>query len=265
MVTLFKSLNQGKTFLSLGLVALGLLIAPNPAKAVTFIPLTSQDADTDFDDLDFNLLLDSGKFTEVFVAEGRMGNNNLASNGERELGINRDVRASVNPGQPVTQGQFVWGNGSVYDFRLEYTGSEVKYTVGNRLLTTQAFSDPVNSILFRTTAQRNGVIANNSNNQITLNDLVFNGTAIGSLSSSGTATVRDIDYLGIQGISAPFVLTGKTSISWTGTAPNLSNVAYQIKVGNYQTVPEPGMVIGTLLTVMAGARFASRNKKVAGH
>ncbi|BAZ53378.1 hypothetical protein NIES4103_60530 [Nostoc sp. NIES-4103] len=253
----FKTLKDNrKLFLILGLVSLGLFVAPNPAKAVIFTTLTSQDADTDFDDADFNSLINNGYFKEVFVAEGRIGNNS-SSSAERELGINKFY------GTPVASGNLVWGNGKVWDFSLEYTGSKVTYKVFDynqtTILTSQEFSDPVTNIYLRTFANKGS--KNNLQNAVSLTDLVFNGTNIGNLASASTNSTADVDYLGLSNISAPFTLTGKTAFSWVGAAPARSNLAFQIKVGISKSVPEPSTLGAIFVASMTGAA-ALKTKKV---
>ncbi|WGV27980.1 choice-of-anchor W domain-containing protein [Halotia branconii] len=262
MLALNKPINQYKLLFTLGLATLGLMIASNPAKAVSLVPLTSQDADTDFDDLDFNLLLDKKDFKELFVAEGRIGNNGLGGNGERELGINKDVRAAVNGGQPVTKGDLVWGNNKLWNFSLEYTGSKVTYKVFDSVqtlaLTTQEFNGSVTDIFFRTFAQKNS--SSNTNNSVNLSNLVLNGQAIGSLSSTGSAVSSDVDYIRVSDISTNFMLTGTTSFSWAGSAPQRSNLAFQIKVGSKKKVPEPSMLGAIFVATMTGAAALKRQK-----
>jgi len=264
MLIFNKLKGNRKLFLSLGLVALGLFIAPNPAKAVSIVPLASQDADSDFDDVDFNLLLDQGDFKELFVAEGRIGNNGTGGNGEREMGINRDVRATVGAGLPVATADFTWGNGKVWDFSLEYTGSQVTYKVfdANQTfqLMTQEFSGPVTDIFFRTFANKGS--GNNLQNAVSLTNLFLNGTALGSLGSASTTTTADRDYLHVAGISTPFTLTGKTALSWVGAAPSRSNLAFQIKVGTSKSVPEPSTLGAIFVATVTGAA-ALKRKKVA--
>ncbi|AFY44451.1 choice-of-anchor W domain-containing protein [Nostoc sp. PCC 7107] len=265
MPLLSKSKDNGQLLLTLGLVALGLFILPNSAKAVTLVPLTSQDADADFDDTDFNLLLDKGDFQELFVAEGRIGNNGFGGNNERELGINRDVRAIVNAGQPVAKSDLVWGNGKIWDFSLEYTGSKVTYKVfdANQTyqLMTQEFNGAVTDIFFRTFANKGS--GNNLQNAVSLTNLTFNNTALGSLGSASTNTTADLDYLHLAGISTPFTLTGKTAFSWVGTAPSRSNLAFQIKVGTSQSVPEPSTLGAIFLATITGAAVFKRQKIAA--
>ncbi|MFM2063695.1 MAG: hypothetical protein RLZZ507_3366 [Cyanobacteriota bacterium] len=264
MLSFHKNTTQSLVF---ALVTLGLLITPHQAKAVTITPLTSQDATPGFDDTDFNLLLDNGDFKELFVAEGRIGNN--AGNGTQELSINQDVQALINPGQPVVQDQLNWVNGKLWDFSLQYDGSQVTYklfesgnsTATKTLYSTQ-FTGPATDIFLRTRARDNN--SSTTSNSITLSDLVFNGTSIGNLSSLGSAT-RDIDYLHLSNITTNFTLTGKTSFNWTGTAPTNSHLAFQIKVGTSPkstSVPEPGMLGGICLAVTMSAAV-SRRKKVA--
>ncbi|MBK1990103.1 PEP-CTERM sorting domain-containing protein [Sphaerospermopsis aphanizomenoides BCCUSP55] len=268
MLPLHKYTTQSLVF---ALVSLGLLITPHQAKAVTITPLTSQDATPGFDDTDFNLLLDNGDFKELFVAEGRIGNN--AGNGTQELSINRDVRAAEKPGQPIIQDQLTWGNGKLWDFKLQYDGSKVTYEIfesGNsaaaKILSTTEFTGPATDIFLRTRARDN--TTSTTSNSITLSDLVFNGTSIGNLSSVGSAT-KDIDYLHLSNITTNFTLTGKTSFSWTGATPTNSNLAFQIKVGTSpqsasvpESVPEPGMLGGICLVATMGIAVSKR-KKVA--
>ncbi|MBW4641630.1 MAG: PEP-CTERM sorting domain-containing protein [Goleter apudmare HA4340-LM2] len=245
-----------KLFWALGLVSLGLFMAPNPAKAATLIPLKSQDANPGFDDFDFRALINNGDFTELFVAEGRIGNNSTGT-GERELGINTATGANVDPGN------FAWGNAKVWDFNLEYTGSQVTFKVfdaNQTIQLSQAFSGPVTDIYFRTFAQKGN--NNNLQNALSLTDLVFNGVSIGSLASASTSTTADVDYFRLGKISTPFTLTGKTSMSWVGTAPSRSNLAFQIKVGTSKSVPEPS-VLGAIFGVTIAGATAVKRKKAA--
>jgi hypothetical protein len=228
-------------FCGLAVVGLGAVSVPTAANAFTIVDRTG------FTDTEFMGLVNQGLFSELFVAESRIGNNSSAG-GEREIGINQDVLLG---GLPVKEGQFTWGNGNVVDFMLEYTGSLVNYIVGDRILSTSVFSGPVTDIFFRTRAADNSTMA--------LSNLVFNGVGIDNLFSSGVGG-SDVDYLQISNITTPFTLTGKSLMSWTGTQPMRSNLAYQIKVGTtpVESVPEPGTV-GALLA--AGVLSVGLKKK----
>lgn len=249
MFNLTKKINARNSILALGVAAVGLLIAPNSAQAVTFVN------DTSFNDTDFRQQIQNGEFSELFVAEGRIGNNNDRKNyGERELGINTATGANVEAGD------LAWGNGILYDFSLIYDGSKVTYELDGQTLISNKFDGSVNSIFLRTFAQKDKT--SNSNNEVTLKDLVFNGQSIGSLSSAGGEN-EDVDYLQLKDISAPFTLTGKTSMSWTDNNPMRSNLAFQIKVGNSTpaSVPEPGTIGAIFITGMSGLGLSKKKKK----
>ena len=251
-----KSRSQPQSLMALGIMAMGLLVTSNPAQAATIVNRTG------FTDTQFQDTILKGQFSELFVAEGRAGDNNNASGGERELGIN------TASGAPVTSGQRVWGTGAakLVDFSLEYTGKQVNYIVDGQKLTSTNFSGPVTDIFFRTFAQIDK--ATNKNNSVQLSDLKIyesgnsKGQAIGSLSALGTAKSSDTEYLQISDITAGFKITGKTALSWSGDAPTRSNLAYQIKVGSTpkKKVPEPGTTGALLLT---GLVFLGCRKKAA--
>ncbi|MDJ0736534.1 MAG: PEP-CTERM sorting domain-containing protein [Nostocaceae cyanobacterium] len=212
----------------------------NPAKAFKLVDRT------DLTDIEFNNLIRNGEFSELFVAEGRIGNNSI-NTAERELSINGPLTPTASGqligGEPIVTEEFVWGNGQEFDFNLEYTGQVVNYTVGNQLLSSTSLTGDATDIFLRTRAT--------TDSSMTLTQLVLEGQEIGSLSSSVTGSGSDVDYLQISEISTPFQLAGKVSMSWTGEQPLRSNLAYQLKVGNSpptQKTPEPGT---------AGAMFVS--------
>ncbi|WP_414579219.1 choice-of-anchor W domain-containing protein [Anabaena sp. CCY 9402-a] len=232
---------KSKFLTALGLTTISLFLAANPAQAFTLVDRSG------FTDGDFNNLLSNGEFTELFVAEGRIGNNSL--NGDRELGINTST------GLPVASGQRVWGNGTPVNFTLEYTGTQVNYTVNGELLSSNAFTSVVDNIFLRTRAA--------DDSSITLSNLVFNGTAIGqNLLSSVSGAGSDIDYLQISDISSPFTLTGEILMTWTGTIPRNSRLAYQLKVGSTKSIPEPGAVGAMFLVGVAAVGYSKRKPLV---
>ena len=239
-------INLRSAFFTLAVLSLGVVSVPTSVNAFTIVDRTG------FTDTEFRGLLEQELFDELFVAESRIGNNS-STGGEREIGINQDVNLG---GLPVVQGQRTWQNGGWVDFMLEYTGSLVNYTVGGQLFSTNAFSGPVTDIFLRTRAADKSTMA--------LSNLFFNGVGIGNLFSSGSGS-SDIDYLQISKISTPFTLTGKSLMSWTGTRPNNSALAYQIKVGTTpqpESVPEPGTV-GALLAAGVLSVGLKRKQKAA--
>jgi hypothetical protein len=241
----FSKSAQRKLFAILALTTVGLMVAPSRASAFNLVNRTG------FTDNDFESLRTKGEFTELFVAEGRIGDR--GSNATHEIDILGDTKKSFTP---VEKSNYDWGNNTPVAFSLEYTGSQVKYIVGNKTLSTTQFNSNVTDIFLRT-------FANLLGSKSTLSDLVFNGTDIGNLGSAAVTT-GDTDYLQITGISAPFMLTGKTSFDWTGSAPRNSNLAYQIKVGTSPTsVPEPGMVAA--IVVAGASSLVSKRKKQSAH
>ena len=237
-----QAINVQNSLCAIGLTALGLFIIPESAQAFTVINKTN------FTDTDFNQQITDKKFSELFVAEGRIG-----GKATYELSINDDVLKGATP---VTKEEFNWKSGEKYDFSLEYDGSMVNYILGGKTLKSTNFKGSINSIFFRTSAWQNTTTA--------LTDLMFNGGAIGSLTSNLNDS-RDIDYLQLKNISSPFKITGKASMSWTGTAPKNSQNAFQIKVGNspVKSVPEPGTIGAIFVTGMTGLGLNKKKKKQA--
>ncbi len=217
---------------SLGLATVAIAAFSTSAQAISFTPLSIADTE-------FNALRADGSFTELFVAESRIGNNGTGGNGEREFGINTDT------GLPVAAGHRNWGDGSgsPVDFILEYADNLVKYTVGGVVLSSTQFSGPVTDIFLRTKSVAD---SRTTTSTMSLTNLLLDGFgAISDLVSTGL----DVDYLQISGLTGPFTLRGTSTMSWTGTAPNRSHLAYQIKVGTspQQSVPEPSVVFSLLL------------------
>lgn len=243
MFNLTKKINARNSLFALSITALGLLMAPNSAQAMNLVNTTN------FTDADFNNLIDDGDFSELFVAEGRIGDR--GGRAQKELKINGDVTQGATV---ATETQFNWESGQQYDFSLEYDGSTVNYMLGGQVLSTQDFSGPINSIFFRTSAWADTTTA--------LTDLVFNGDAIGDLISNESGS-RDIDYLQLNDISSPFKITGKASMTWEGKAPRGSRNAFQIKVGNFPTtsVPEPGTIGAIFITGLSGLGLSKKKKK----
>lgn len=242
MFNLTKKISARTSLFALSFTALGFLTAPNSAQAMTLVN------NTNLTDAGFNSLIDNGQFSELFVGEGRIGDR--GGNAQKELKINGDVAEGAKVSEET---QFNWGNGEKYDFSLEYDGSTVNYMLGGKTLTSTDFNGPINSIFFRTSAWENTTTS--------LTDLMFNGTAIGDLTSSESGS-RDIDYLQLKDVSSPFKITGKASMTWQGTAPRGSRNAFQIKVGNSPTsVPEPGTIGAIFITGMTGLGLSKKKKK----
>lgn len=201
------------------------------------------------DDNDFNALNPN----LAFVAEGRIGNN--AMNGTHELnfhGTNEN-----NPTATSDQADYVWTSGLPTVFKLMYdaTTRNISYQVGNTVLNSIANNNVVSDIFIRARATV-------SESSIAIANLVFNGTPLSqSLAIAGTSNWSDsMEYLRISGVTDSFTLEGTSIMSWGNTRPSNSNLAYQIKVGNAEAVPEPLSVLGLGLGA-SGLAFLKKRRQ----
>jgi len=195
-------------------------------------------APTHFGDPEYQALLANGQFAELFVSEGRIGNNATDAS-QHEVVISKDVNPrSGHYGQPVAEGDLSWGNGcgSALPFSLTYDGAQVLFIIGDIHLSTSAFSGSVNQLYLRARAAGNA----NTDSSVLLSNLAFNGTIFGLSLQAEATTADDVNYLIISGdvvggaytALTPFTLTGEARFTWTGTRPNNSALGFQIKAGN---------------------------------
>ncbi|MGD1905681.1 MAG: PEP-CTERM sorting domain-containing protein [Leptolyngbyaceae cyanobacterium] len=219
-----------------------------PAQAFTVTPSSITDDD-------FRSLLTQGDFSELFVAESRMGNN--GNSGDRELGINDALVPDGNGGfkgaAPLDEGQRVWQSGLAVAFELSYDAltSQIAYKVGGQTLEASIAPSSPDSIFLRTRAQGK---KNTVSSALTLQNLMLdegNGfqTINAGLSSSATGAGKDVDYLIISGLVGSFTLKGEQIFDWEGQLPTGSRLATQLKVGvssEAEAVPEPLTILGTL-------------------
>ncbi|MGB3695492.1 MAG: PEP-CTERM sorting domain-containing protein [Spirulinaceae cyanobacterium] len=235
---------------TLSLATLGILNSAMAANAATFTPLT------DLTDGGFNQLLGEGKFTEDFIAESRIG---ISGSGDFEIDI-QEVEPPGPGGIPQPTAEFEWGNNQPVDFRLEYDGSKVIYTVGGIELMKEDVQDlaNINSIFLRTRSNGDGSIAEISN--LVVDDMAYNGIV-----RSDDSDI--IDYLKITDIGNNFVVTGTSNFAWVdGSRPTRSELAYQFKVGTMgmppsHSVPEPASVSLISLTLLGGAFASTRRRR----
>jgi hypothetical protein len=152
----------------------------------------------------------------LFVCEGRIGDRGGAATFELDLGHSTSA--------PDQTADYDWQNGVPEPFTLSYDpmNSLVTFTLGGiTLLYTTSYED-FDAIFVRTRAVNEGT-------SVTVEDLVYNGENVDDLSST---TGDGLDILLIYGlpIADGFTLAGIATLSWTGTPPTQSRLAFQIKV-----------------------------------
>ncbi len=188
-----------QAFLTVALTTLGISLLPLTAHAISIGTVSSE--------AEFQTLLSQPDFVAVGQA------NNIALNTTSETDTSVDFAWSADIQQP---------------FSLNYDGSTVRYTVGNVTLETSiegAFSD-----LFLYTR------ATESGTQSLLNNLVLTDSTT-TLSISGISAIstgNEISILRISDIRDSFTLTGNATLRWINFPQNLSNLSYQIQVGNVE-------------------------------
>lgn len=239
-----------KVLFGLGLATLGLVGTPSSASAVSFTPLTN------YGDAEFNNGILNGDFSEVFVAEGRIGNNR-ANGTEREFGINDALVPDPNQpgklmgGSPLASGDRTWVSGNLVDFILTYNGSLVEYTLGGQKITANV-GGKVTDFYLRTRS--------NATSSLTLSNLMLNGVS-DPINNSLTSIGNQVSYLKISDFTQPFTLAGKAQFSWTGSAPQRSQLAFQLKAVNTpKQTPEPGTLGAMMILGVASMGYAKRKQ-----
>ena len=249
--------------LATSVALLGLSASSQSAQAYSFNVLQDRNGDQVFNDADYNLYAQGAGhlFTTKAVVESRIGNNNRES-GVWESGIfNSTYNAAgtqyTNTMNTATQLGQQWTSGRAENFSLQYTGSELIYTIAGQT-TRQAFTGGLTDMLLRTRAAGgSSVTLSGLKLMDSLGNLKASYAQQGSGASTGAAS--DIDYLKVSGLKDGFTLTGQTAFSWTGTPPNNSNLALQWKIGSAAEstkVPEPAslLALGLVGTAIAHGR-----------
>jgi hypothetical protein len=138
------------------------------------------------------------------------------------------------------------------------TTRNISYQVGETILNSIANNNVVSDIFIRARATV-------SESSIAIANLVFNGTPLSqSLAIAGTSNWSEsMEYLRISGVTDSFTLEGTSLMSWGDNRPGNSNLAYQIKVGNAEAVPEPLSVLGLGLGASGLAFLKKRRQRPA--
>jgi hypothetical protein len=153
----------------------------------------------------------------MFVAEGRIGDRGGAATFELDVG--------QDTGAPGTTAQYDWQSGVVEPFTVSFdagTGLVTFMLGGQTLYYTTPWFD-FDSVFIRTRAVNEGT-------SVTISDIVIDGETVMDQSH---AVGTGLDILWIKGaiLNDGFTLTGNAVLTWTGTPPTQSRLAFQVKVG----------------------------------
>jgi len=177
---------------------------------------------------------------KTFGSESRIGD--VSGGATFEQGIQRPTSGYF------ATADYGWTSGQVLPFSMIYNAisRQIDYQVGAQNITTVlAPSDikGVTDLFFRLRAVLNDETAAT----VTLANLRLNGANIDGPWTNSTSTpdvylVKGSDVTALTGSSLAngFTLTGDQTLSWMGTRPTNSNLAYQIKVA--EAVPEPATI-----------------------
>lgn len=177
---------------------------------VAFSKLTTTHFDSDAEMLQY--LSDT-----IFVCEGRIGDRGGDQTFELDLG--------QQTGDPAQTANYDWQNGISEPFMLVYNNADslVTFSLGGVTLYYTTLYQDFDAIFIRTRAVDEGA-------GMVVNELVLNGEAVNDQSS--TTGPNGLDILLIYGvpIGEGFTIEGMATLSWTGTPPTQSRLAFQIKV-----------------------------------
>ncbi len=171
-----------------------------------------------------------GTFTEVFVAEGRIGN--VAS------GVStHELDASVSTAGPFAAGEtddHAWASATSSAFTVTYVpgSGAVTLTIGGTTVTHTTAADPASLIDVVIRGQA-------SKGSLSLTNLMLDGTLLDDIfadsADSDIVTMR----IGADGALADgFTLTGDATMTWSNPKPKNSELAFQVMIGEVTVEPD---------------------------
>lgn len=185
-----------QSFFPIVLATLGLSLSPLAANAIGFSTVSEAE-------------LKALMSQPTFVAGGQFGSLVLENEAQADFSVD-----------------FVWQPGGKQPFDLSYDGLRVKYTVGETTLETQSNGFLKDIFIYtKATADLSLVL---------LNNLVLTDSST-TLSISGIAASspnNEVNIFWIRDIQESFTLRGNAMLSWLNQPQNPNNLAYQIHVGN---------------------------------
>jgi hypothetical protein len=216
-----KRLTLGALTLSVGLLTAG---------AVSAADTKIFNADTDAGVTDNSV---PGYSELPLVGEWRIGDRGGSATHELKVGTNTGTPSAFN------DAQFPWVSGESVDFSLTYDGTNATATLGTSSVSfAVAAPSSFDALLIRTATP-------GTETSVVLSNLELVSTLGGTLLSNGSITNdwdsdqvdgdRLIKWLGVSkagDLASGFSLTGDVTLSWTGSAPTQSNLAFQVKAAD---------------------------------
>jgi hypothetical protein len=159
----------------------------------------------------------------IFAAEGRIGDLGGAATFELDLGHDTS--------HPATSAQYAWQSGRLEEFTLGYNNATglTTFTLGGVSLYYTTPFVLFGDIFIRTRAVDEG-------RSVSVESLVLDGQNLGDGSSAVGANGLDILWISGAGLSDGFTLTGIAVLSWTGSPPTQSRLAFQIKIAKLKEI-----------------------------
>lgn len=160
----------------------------------------------------------------LFVGEGRIGDGAGTATFEIDLG--------GDSGSPDTTAQYDWPNGTAVPWTLTYdhTTNLITFTVDYVNLSYTSPLSGFTEIFVRTRAV-------NADSDILVDNMVLDGENVNDVSQAFGSNGLDILWIDGGTLLNGFTLTGETTMSWIGSPPTQSRLAFQVKVGTIKPVP----------------------------
>jgi len=155
----------------------------------------------------------------AFVAEGRIGDRSGGATFEAGLGETAAAAAA--------SGQHDWQRGVREPFTLAYSKDRnlVVFALGNNTLTfAPEKGADMTDIIIRAQAL-------DAKASVGVADLIIGSRGVPDSSMAFGANGLDILWIRGASLQDGFLMTGFATLSWQGTAPSQSKLAFQIKVG----------------------------------